>query len=175
MDKPQEKQKPNYKPTGLLAAESNKVTISGGKGKDPKQIALKYHEPSEARKPPSSQAWTCYVFKGDGKDPIDTIPLHTRSCWLLGRETAVVDIPTEHPSCSKQHAALQFRYIEKKNEYGEKKGRVRLYVIDIGSANGTFLNDERLEEARYVECLDNDILKVGESEREYVILLPKKA
>lgn len=174
LDKPPEKQKPNYKPSGLLAAESNKVTVSGGSGKDPKAIILKYHEPPEARKPPSSQLWSCYIFKGDAKDPLDTIPLHTRSCWLLGRETTVADIPTEHPSCSKQHAVFQFRYITKKDQWGEKKGKVGLYLIDLESANGTFLNGEKVEPARYVECLNSDVVKFGESEREYVILLPSK-
>lgn len=172
--KPPERQKPNYKPSGLLAAESNKVTVSGGSGKDTKAIVLKYHEPPEARKPPSSQLWSCYIFKGDAKDPLDTIPLHNRSCWLLGRETIVADIPTEHPSCSKQHAVFQFRYITKKDQWGEKKGKVGLYLIDLESANGTFLNGEKVEPARYVECLNSDVVKFGESEREYVILLPSQ-
>lgn len=174
VDKPQEKQKPNYKPSGLLAAESNKVTVSGGAGKDPQNVVLKYHEPSEARKPPSSQAWACYVFKGDAKDPLQTIQLHTRSCWLLGRETTIADIPTEHPSCSKQHAVFQFRHITTKDEWGEKKSKVGLYLIDLESANGSSLNGEKVEQARYVECLNGDVFKFGESEREYVVLLPPK-
>lgn len=38
-------------------------------------------------------------------------PAHHRrlSCYLFGRERRVADIPTDHPSCSKQHAVLQFR------------------------------------------------------------------
>lgn len=31
------------------------------------------------------------------------------SSYLFGRERRVVDVPTDHPSCSKQHAVLQFR------------------------------------------------------------------
>lgn len=174
MDKVQEKQKPNYKPSGLLAAETNKVSVSGGAGNNPKSIVLKYHEPPEARKPPSSQQWSAYVFKGESPDPITTVPLYTRSCWLLGREIAVADIPTEHPSCSKQHAVFQFRYVTKKDEWGEKRGKVGLYLIDLESANGTFLNGEKIEQARYVECLNNDVVRFGESEREFVILLPSK-
>lgn len=69
---------------------------------------------------------------------------------------------------------FQFRYLTKKDEWGEKKGKVGLYLIDLESANGTFLNDEKVEQARYVECLNGDVVKFGESERDYVILLPPK-
>jgi smad nuclear-interacting protein 1 len=173
VEKPIEKEKPNWKPSGLLAAETNKVTVgSGTKGQQ--DIILKYHEPSEARKPPSSERWVLYVFKGKDADPLTTIPLHTRSCWLLGRETAVADIPVEHPSCSKQHAVFQFRYVVKKDEFGDKKGKVGLYVLDLESANGTMLNGSKVEAARYVECLSGDVVKFGDSEREYVLLLPPK-
>lgn len=34
------------------------------------------------------------------------------SCYIFGRDRAVADIPTDHPSCSKQHAVLQFRAVE---------------------------------------------------------------
>lgn len=165
-------EKANFKASGLLAAEANKVTI--GNGDKSQDIVLKYHEPSEARKPPSSEAWVVYVFKGQDKDPIQTIQIHTRSCWLAGREIHVADIPTEHPSCSKQHAVFQFRYIMKKDQWGEKKGKVRLYLLDLESSNGTFLNDERIEGAQYVECRSGDVVKFGESTREYVLLLPPK-
>lgn len=32
------------------------------------------------------------------------------SSYLFGRERRVADVPTDHPSCSKQHAVLQFRW-----------------------------------------------------------------
>ena len=159
-----EKQRPNYAPTGKLAAETN--TVAGT------SIVLKYNEPPEARLPPSSAPWRLYVFKG--KDLLETIPLSTRSCWLFGRERAVVDFPTEHPSCSKQHAVLQFRFVEKKNEYGDKVGGVKPYVIDLDSANGTKLNGEKVEGRRYVEVMSGDVVTFGESTREYVLMLPPK-
>lgn len=172
MDRPVEKEKPNFKPTGLLAAETNKVTI--GSGANAQNIVLKYHEPSEARKPPSSDHWMLYIFKGKDQDPVSTIELFTRSCWLLGREMAVADIPIEHPSCSKQHAVFQFRYTVKKNEWGESKGKVGLYLLDLESSNGTMLNGKKIDAARYVQCLDGDVVKFGDSEREYVLVLPPK-
>ena len=81
---------------------------------------------------------------------------------------------TEHPSCSKQHAVVQFRYVEKKDEFGEKVGNVKPYVLDLESANGTRVNGEMVPERRYVELMSGDVLKFGESTREYVLILPPK-
>ncbi|KAH7395582.1 SMAD/FHA domain-containing protein [Cadophora sp. MPI-SDFR-AT-0126] len=161
-----DKQKPNFAPTGLLAAASNSVTQADGSA-----IALKYHEPAEARKPPPRDDWKLFVFKGP--EILETIDLSLRSCWLVGREVAVVDLPAEHPSVSKQHAVIQFRYIEKKNEFGDKTGRVRPYLIDLDSANGTALNKEEIPPSRYLELRDKDMIQFGHSTREYVLMLSK--
>lgn len=157
------KEKVNFANTGRLAAESNTVTVNGG------SVVLKYHEPPEARKPPAKDDWRLYVFKGN--DQLDMVQLGERSCWLIGREKLVVDFPIEHPSCSKQHAAIQFRYVEKKNEFGDKTGRVRPYLIDLESSNGSMVNGEVVPGGRYVEIRDRDVLKFGHSTREYVLML----
>ncbi|KAI9710583.1 MAG: hypothetical protein M1820_002719 [Bogoriella megaspora] len=163
-DKPVPKEKPNYGNTGLLARETNIVA-----GTD---IVLKYNEPSEARKPPPSQAWRMFVFKG--KDVLETVELGARSVWLLGRESKVVDLVTAHPSCSGQHAVIQFRHTTKTGKNGEPRQSVRPYLLDLESANGTILNDGRIEARRYVELRSGDLIKLGSSEREYVVLLPPK-
>jgi smad nuclear-interacting protein 1 len=159
-----EKQKPNFAPSGLLAAASNSVTQADGTS-----IALKYHEPPEARKPPAKDEWKLFVFKGS--EILETVDLSMRSCWLIGRELAVVDMPAEHPSISKQHAVIQFRYIEKKNEFGDKLGKVRPYLIDLDSANGTSLNKDEIPSSRYLELRDKDMIQFGHSTREYVLML----
>ncbi|KAG4435058.1 hypothetical protein IFR05_009448 [Cadophora sp. M221] len=161
-----DKQKPNFSTTGLLAAASNSVTQADGTA-----IALKYHEPAEARKPPPRDDWKLFVFKGP--EILETIDLSLRSCWLVGREVAVVDLPAEHPSVSKQHAAIQFRFIEKKNEFGDKTGRVRPYLIDLDSANGTALNKDAVPSSRYLELREKDMIQFGHSTREYVLMLSK--
>ena len=48
--------------------------------------------------------------------------------------------------------------------------RVVPYIIDIGSANGTFLNNQKIEPQRYYELRENDVIKFGYSTREYVLL-----
>jgi smad nuclear-interacting protein 1 len=162
---PVEKEKPNFGNTGLLAKESN--TISVGRNTS---IVLKYNEPPEARKPPTSQPWRLYVFKG--AETLKTIQLWTESCWLVGREPTVADLLVEHPSCSKQHAVIQFRHSVKVNEFGDRKPQVRPYLIDLDSANGTKLNGEKITGSRYVEVKDKDVVQFGLSEREYVFMLP---
>ncbi|KAL2854856.1 SMAD/FHA domain-containing protein [Aspergillus pseudoustus] len=160
---PPEKEKPNFGNTGRLAAESNTVTVGGG------TVVLKYHEPPEARKPPAKESWRLYVFKG--KDLLEMVELNERSCWLIGRERLVVDFPLDHPSCSKQHAAIQFRYVEKRNEFGDRIGKVKPYVIDLESANGLKVNGDLAPAGRYVELRDKDMLQFGLSSREYVLML----
>lgn len=163
-DPPPEKEKPNYTPSGKLAAETNMVANTS--------VILKYNEPPQARLPPASSPWRLYIFKGDTL--LETLPIHTRTCWLFGRERLVADCPIEHPSCSKQHAVIQFRHHEAKNEYGDKESRVRPYIIDLKSSNGTKVNGELVPETRYVELKDKDVITFGESTREYVLILPPK-
>ncbi|KAI1347055.1 SMAD/FHA domain-containing protein [Xylaria sp. FL0043] len=164
---PKPKEKPNYGNSGALAAASNSITQADGS-----TIVLKYHEPSEARKPSPKDQWKLFVFKGE--DIIDTIPLSNRSCWLVGRDVAVVDMVAEHPSVSKQHAVIQFRYIEKRNEYGDKLGKVKPYLIDLESANGTLLNSKKVPPTRYLELREKDMIQFGQSTREYVLMLAPK-
>lgn len=54
---PANKAKPNFAPSGLLAAETNTVKAANGDS-----TVLKYNEPPEARKP--VLGWRLYVFKG---------------------------------------------------------------------------------------------------------------
>lgn len=167
------KEKPNFHSTGLLAAESNRVTI--GAGLAATNITLKYHEPPEARKPPPSQPWALFVFEHGDAEPLETVALHRRSCWLLGRDARVTDLPVEHPSCSGQHAVLQFRFTSRTDEFGERRDKVGLYVLDLESEGGTRLNGRRVEAARYVQCLSGDVLTLGKSSQEFVVILPPKS
>lgn len=159
-----DKEKPNYGNTGKLAAETNTVTA-----KDGSTIVLKYHEPPEARKPPAKDDWRLFIFKGP--DLLETIQLGGQTCWLIGKEMSVVDLPIEHPSCSKQHAAIQFRHVEKRNEFGDRIGRVKPYMIDLESSNGTTVNGSPAPPGRYMELRDKDVITFGNSSREYVLML----
>lgn len=129
-------------------------------------VVIKYSEPAEARKP--KRRWRLYPFKGE--KAMQTLYIHRASGYLLGRERKVVDIPLDHPSCSKQHAAIQYRLVPFIRENGSQGKRVRPYIIDLESANGTWLNNNKIEPRKYVEILEKDVLKFGFSTREYVLL-----
>ena len=135
----QEKEKPNFELSGKLAEDTN--TFRG--------VVVKYNEPAEARKP--KRRWRLYGFKGDEALPM--LPIHRQSAYLLGRDRRVADIPVDHPSCSKQHAVLQYRLTEYIRPDGSRGRKVRPYIIDLGSANGTYINNQRIEPQRYVELM----------------------
>ena len=42
---------------------------------------------------------------------LDMLHIYRQSAYLFGRERLVADIPIDHPSCSKQHAVLQYRQV----------------------------------------------------------------
>ncbi|KAJ8466692.1 hypothetical protein OPV22_029244 [Ensete ventricosum] len=152
-----EKQKPSFELSGKLAEETNRV----------RGVTLLFNEPSDARKP--DVRWRLYVFKA-GEVLNEPLYLHRQSCYLFGRERRVSDIPTYHPSCSKQHAVIQYRLVEKEEPDGLISNQVRPYLMDLGSTNGTFINDNRIEPQRYYELFEKDTIKFGNSSREYVLL-----
>ena len=174
--------KPNFENSGKLASETN--THNG--------VVLKYNEPPDARKP--TEKWRIYVFKNDTQ--LSVIHLARQSCFLFGRQRIVravtnsrklifqvADIPIEHDSCSKQHAVIQFRRVNIKNDDTRKAAKYvtilsrptflffdRPYIIDLESANGTSINGDLISPSRYYELKENDIVKFGFSTRDYVII-----
>lgn len=90
-----EKEKPNFQLSGTLLEDTN--TFRG--------VVIKYSEPPEARIP--KKRWRLYPFKNDEALPV--MYIHRQSAYLLGRQRRIADIPIDHPSCSKQHAVLQYR------------------------------------------------------------------
>lgn len=108
------------------------------------------------------------MFKGSEELPI--LYIHRQSCYLMGRDRKVADVPLDHPSCSKQHAVLQYRLLDFRRPDGSMGRRVTPYVMDLNSANGTFLNNQKIESQKFVQVLEKDVLKFGFSSREYVLL-----
>ena len=153
---PEEKEGPNMGLSGKLMEDTN---VFNG-------VTVKYSEPPEAKKP--RRHWRFYVFKGDEALPV--LHLHRQSAYLLGKDRKVADIPIDHPSCSRQHAVLQYRCVPGSNADGQKVTRVLPYIIDLESSNGTFLNNNKVEPKRYLELREKDVLKFGFSSREYVLL-----
>lgn len=155
-EKSQEKEKPNFGLSGKLTEDTN--TVNG--------VVIKCSEPPESRKP--KRRWRLYPFKGEKALP--TLYVHRQSAYLMGRDRKIADIPLDHPSCSKQHAVLQYRLVSFTREGGGQGKRIRPYLMDLESANGTFVNNVKLEPKRYHELLERDVIRFGFSTRDYVML-----
>jgi smad nuclear-interacting protein 1 len=120
-EEPQYKQAANFGLSGALAKDV-------GTGNLYKGILLKWSEPADARAP--TKKWRLYVFKGD--QVMQTLYIHRQSAYLVGRERKIADIPVDHPSCSKQHAVIQFRQKEVVQEAEMQTIRsVRPYIMDL--------------------------------------------
>ena len=99
--------------------------------------------------------------------------VNTIRCIIMvvtGRDRKIADLPVDHPSCSKQHAALQYRLVPYTRDDGTKGQKIRPYIIDLESANGTYVNNVRIEARKYVELMEKDVIKFAFSSREYVLL-----
>ena len=155
----EEKVKANFGLSGALAKDENTGNMLNG-------VLLKWTEPLDASIP--TKRWRFYVFKES--EVVDTLHVHRQSAYLFGKDTRVADIAIAHPSCSKQHAVLQFRRVDKKDETGKVVKVVKPYIMDLASSNKTFLNGKEIEDSRYYELLEKDCLKFGFSTREYVLL-----
>lgn len=118
---------------------------------------------------------------------VATLPVSDREHYTIGRQPDVCDILLDHPSISRQHAALQY------GENGEHSSVThRLppkhtplthmhihtvvpgepYLIDLGSAHGTFLNKKRLAARTYTPLMVGGVVKFGASTRHYHVLGP---
>ena len=154
IDEPMEK--PSFALSGALAKDKKTGNTLLKNAKSGEVVAVsKYSPPVDACDPKGD--WRIFVFKDD--DCLETLYLHRKSHFILGREEEFADIVTAHPSCSKEHAVLQYR----------KSGHmVRLYLMDLESTNGTKINHERIVPAHYIEVKDGDVVTFGDSTREYV-------
>ncbi len=85
----------------------------------------------------------------------------------------VADVVLAHPTVSSQHAVIQFREILKYDEEGNVSSEIKPYLMDLESTNGTLINGEKIEPARYVELLHTDVIKFAQSTRDYVLFKTK--
>lgn len=107
--------------SGLLAAESNNF----------RGVALKYHEPHDAQVP-VKQDWRLFVFADEqAKVQNQTWYLSRQSAFLFGRDAQVTDVHVDHSSVSKQHAVLQFRKHEDRNEFGDRSLSIKSVVHSL--------------------------------------------
>uniref|UniRef100_A0A0D6RA07 FHA domain-containing protein n=1 Tax=Araucaria cunninghamii TaxID=56994 RepID=A0A0D6RA07_ARACU len=87
---------------------------------------------------------------------LDHINLDKRR-HIFGRQVVVCDFVLDHPSVSRQHAAV----VQHKNG--------SIYVIDLGSVHGTFVANERLTKDNPVELEVGQSLRFAASSRSYIL------
>lgn len=88
---------------------------------------------------------------------IEKIKLDSKTHFILGRMGGSVDILMEHVSISRHHCCLQFR------DDGI------LMALDLGSAQGSYLNKVKLAKDVYQRLNVGDILRFGASTRMYIV------
>lgn len=90
------------------------------------------------------------------KELISAVPLQEGSKWIAGRESTS-DIHISDPRVSR-------RQFEIKKEAGN------YYIIDLGSINGTLVNDLVISKTEYQPLYSGDIIKVLEYELNFEII-----
>lgn len=116
-----------------------------------------YEPPSWARRPKLKH---CGLEVYKGKDLLNTIrDPQRKKCTVFGRHGKMSDIRLDHPSISRQHAAIL---------HG---GSGNLYVMDLETTHGSFVNLQKLKPYKRQALMDGDIVKFGSSSREYHVRL----
>ena len=87
--------------------------------------------------------------------------LNLKSCFLFGSDETICDFYIPKGNLSKQHCVIQFRL---------KDGIVKPFLMDLESEAKTFINGQEIEPARYYELLEKDVLRLGSSDEEFVVM-----
>ncbi|KAG6396135.1 hypothetical protein SASPL_142276 [Salvia splendens] len=86
---------------------------------------------------------------------------HEKGAYMFGR-VDICDFVLEHPTISRFHAVLQF-----KSDRG-------VYLYDLGSTHGTFINKNQVKKRIYVDLHVGDVLRFGHSSRLYIFQGPSE-
>jgi len=89
---------------------------------------------------------------------IQKLMIDEKKCYFFGRNKQLCDFTVDHASCSRVHAVLLWH-----------KHLARSFLIDLGSAHGTFIGNYRLEHNKPQQLFIDSEIKFGASTRSYVI------
>ncbi|KAJ3195993.1 hypothetical protein HK101_010409 [Irineochytrium annulatum] len=152
--------------------------------------------PSDWGRPPKASganAAPLGVEAGDGENDAKDAPEKQKPNYGLSGALAaeqllfngVVLKYSEPPEARKPSKHFRFYIFKGKEQIGalclfrqvstDTGKAVKPYVIDLESANGTYINDVRIEPSRYYECKVGDTIKFGFSTREYVLMTEESA
>jgi pSer/pThr/pTyr-binding forkhead associated (FHA) protein len=91
------------------------------------------------------------------KELISTISLKSSKYLIFGRKKDLCDVVLDHQSISRQHCVLFFDQHDK------------VYLIDLKSSHGTFINQQKIPSNEIVALNENDKIQFGQSTREYIL------
>ncbi|WIA15829.1 hypothetical protein OEZ85_012584 [Tetradesmus obliquus] len=112
-----------------------------------------FHPPDWVSQP--CRVATLEVQDEDGS--VSTQPVDKQAYYLFGRDASVCDVPLSHASASRQHAALCHH----------TDGRV--FLIDLGSSHGTFLDGSQLPPNKPVVLKNGSAIKFGQAPAKFVM------
>jgi len=92
---------------------------------------------------------------------VDTVDLGGRELLIIGRLAETCDYKLEHPSISRQHAAIQF------------KADGAAYIYDM-STHGTRVNKRQLKSRVYAKLSVGDVIQLGQSTRLLIFQGPEE-
>lgn len=151
----------DLKPSGILTKYLH-LTTDNVKPLIDADVRNKYSPPEDAVIPDSINC-KIHIFKyNEDTNKQTEIPLYNfKSFFIIGRDEELSDITISKDNedgdlVSKQHLVIQFR----KNN----NGIVNCYILDLGSTNGTFLNDadDELPKKRFIQLKNKDVFRLGD-------------
>eukprot|EP00347_Sterkiella_histriomuscorum_P006871 403351118 len=94
---------------------------------------------------------------------IEEIDLSKKSFYSIGRQKDTVDILMENPTISRKHAIIQHK------DTGD------IFIYDLGSTHGTFVNKRQIPANQYIKLSLNDQVRIGQSTRILLLNGPEEA
>lgn len=157
---PVKRLKVSLKPSGILTKYINTNQLDSEGNKIILENKSKYSPPDDSFIPDSSCKIHLFKYNEETKKQTEVPLINYKSFFILGRDNSSADIiisPQEDGDLiSKQHAVLQFRKFS--------NNEVKLYLLDLKSTNGTFLNNEKTElpTNRFIELKNKDTFRLGD-------------
>lgn len=149
------KKLPDY---GIKSLYSERILVR----KDKK---TKYMLPFDSSKPDNKNLYYMHISV-KGQDNITTFDFKDEAT-LIGRES-FCDIRFTHKIISRQHCVIQFRKV--KIQENVEDYDIVPYIFDIGTKNGTYINNEKINSCQYVQILDEDIITFDNHEDNEIII-----
>lgn len=137
----------NYKPSGLLEGDQSR-SESGSPS---------YIEPEDKS---TNGKFRLYTFE-DHDDIQNVIELRTKSSYTIGRAKDQ-DLVLDDPGIADEHAVIQMRQVE--------EDEVRAYLVNFGSNDSCLINNKEVEKLKFVELLNKDTLRFGDSGKEFLFV-----